>query len=68
MSNQLEEYNGAIYSGEPRIIFGPHDSQNMPHDWASRGLTWLYAQRPQVFADMMTIGILGIEKRAGRRS
>jgi len=42
-------------------------TKRMSVEWASDGLTWLYANRPQVFADMMTEGVLGIEKRTRGR-
>ena len=48
---------------EQRVQFGTRDDDSMPVSWAARGLTWLKANRPQVFADMMSEGILGIEKR-----
>jgi len=64
MTADLETWNTS--TTEQRIPFGPRDNQNMPADWAADGLTWLFANKPQVFAEMMTAGILGIEKRAGR--
>ena len=54
---------------EQRVSFRKDDpTKTMPVEWASDGLTWLYANRPQVFADMMTEGVFGIEKTRGRRS
>lgn len=46
----------------PDVMFGPHHSDRLPHEWASRGLTWLKEHRPQVFADMMTEGVFGIDR------
>jgi hypothetical protein len=37
----------------PRVRFGSADTQEIPWDWAERGLCWLYEHRRQVFADMM---------------
>jgi hypothetical protein len=37
----------------PRVRFGPADTQEIPAEWAERGLCWLYEHRRQVFADMM---------------
>jgi hypothetical protein len=48
-----------------RVSFGPRDDDSMPVSWAERGLTWLRADRPSVFADMM-LAILAIDKK--RRS
>jgi len=48
---------------EQRVQFGARDDDSMPATWAARGLTWLKANRPQVFADMMSEGVFGIEKR-----
>jgi hypothetical protein len=48
-----------------RVSFGPRDDDSMPFSWAERGLTWLRADRPQVFADMM-LAILAIDRK--RRS
>jgi len=48
-----------------RVSFGPRDDDSMPLSWAERGLTWLRADRPQVFADMM-LAILAIDRK--RRS
>jgi len=53
---------------EQRVQFGARDDDSMPVSWAARGLTWLKANRPQVFADMMSEGVFGIEKTRGRRS
>jgi len=53
---------------EQRIRFGPGETDTMPPDWAEKALTWLKSERAQVFADMMTVGVFGIEKRAGRKS
>jgi hypothetical protein len=36
-----------------RVRFGPGDTQEIPLDWAEKGLCWLYEHRRQVFADMM---------------
>jgi len=47
---------------EQRVQFGNRDDDSMPVTWAARGLTWLKANRPQVFADMMSEGVFGIEK------
>lgn len=46
----------------PRVQFGARDDDSMPLSWAERGLTWLKAERPMVFADMM-LALLGIDKR-----
>jgi hypothetical protein len=51
---------------EQRVSFGQRDDDSMPVTWASRGLAWLKANRPQAFADMMTEGVFGIEKTRGR--
>jgi hypothetical protein len=53
---------------EQDVSFGPRDDDAMTVSWASRGLTWLFAHRPQAFADMMNEGVFGIEKqrRGGR--
>jgi hypothetical protein len=52
---------------EQDVSFGPRDDDAMPVSWAAKGLTWLKANRPQQFADMMTEGVFGIEKtRRGR--
>ena len=48
-----------------RIAFGARDDDTMPLSWAERGLRWLRAERPQVFADMM-LAILAIDRK--RRS
>jgi len=53
---------------EQRVQFDTRDDDSMPVSWAARGLTWLKANRPQVFADMMSEGVFGIEKTRGRRS
>jgi hypothetical protein len=45
-----------------RVSFGPRDDDSMPLSWAERGLTWLRADRPQVFADMM-LAILAIDRK-----
>jgi len=45
-----------------RVQFGARDDDSMPLSWAERGLTWLKAERPMVFADMM-LALLGIDKR-----
>ena len=36
-----------------RVRFGPRPSQEMPAEWAEKGLCWLYEHRRQAFADMM---------------
>jgi hypothetical protein len=36
-----------------RVKFGPGDTQEIPLDWAEKGLCWLYENRRQAFADMM---------------
>jgi hypothetical protein len=51
---------------EQRVNFGTRDDDTMPLTWASKALTWLKANRPLVFADMMTEGVFGIEKTRGR--
>ena len=51
-----------------RVQFGPRDDDSMPLSWAEKGLTWLKAERPQVFADMMTRAVFGIERQRGRAS
>jgi hypothetical protein len=43
-----------------RIPFGPNPSDDMPADWASRGLIWLHGTYPVVFARMM-MAITGID-------
>jgi len=54
---------------EQRVPFDPEQpDKTFSIEWASRGLTWLYANRRQVFGDMVTQGILEIEKTRGRRS
>jgi len=50
----------------PRVQFGARDDDSMPLSWAEKGLTWLKAERPMVFADMMTRAVFGIEKQRGR--
>jgi hypothetical protein len=50
----------------PRVQFGTRDDDSMPLSWAEKGLTWLKAERPMVFADMMTRAVFGIEKQRGR--
>lgn len=47
----------------PRVQFGARDDDSMPLSWAEKGLTWLKAERPQVFADMMTSAVFGIDKK-----
>lgn len=37
----------------PRIRFGPADTQEIPWEWAEKGLSWLFEHRQQSFADMM---------------
>ena len=37
----------------PRVHFGAEDNQEIPLDWAEKGLQWLFEHRRQVFADMM---------------
>jgi hypothetical protein len=37
----------------PRMRFGPQDTQELPFDWAEKGMCWLYKERRAVFADMM---------------
>ena len=64
MASDLDAYGTTTY--EPRVQFGGLDNQHMPLEWASAGMRWLFIHKPQVFAEMMTEGILGIEKRAGR--
>jgi len=59
--------NNHTSQAEQRVRFGPGETDTMPLDWAENALTWLRSERPQVFADMMTVGVFGIEKRAGRR-
>ncbi len=36
-----------------RPRFGSQPNQDMPLEWAEKGLCWLYRERRQVFADMM---------------
>jgi hypothetical protein len=48
------------------VSFGPRDDDEMPHSWAVRGLTWLYEERRNVFADMM-LAIVSAE-RGGRKT
>ncbi len=36
-----------------RPRFGTQPNQDMPFEWAEKGLCWLYQERRQVFADMM---------------
>lgn len=43
------------------VKFGPGTTDEMPHAWAQRGLTWLKTNRPTVFADMM-LAVLGVER------
>lgn len=64
MATDLDSYITA--SEAPRVQFGGRETQTMPLEWAAAGLTWLYRERPQVFAEMMTQGILGIERKPGR--
>lgn len=52
----------------PRVQFGARDDDSMPLSWAEKGLTWLKAERPMVFADMMTRAVFGIEKQRGKAS
>lgn len=41
-------------SGPGRLRFGTAlPTQEMPWQWAEKGLCWLYENRRQVFADMM---------------
>jgi hypothetical protein len=47
------------------VPFGPRDDDKMPHSWAARGLEWLYAERRNVFADMM-LAIVSAEKSTSR--
>lgn len=47
------------------VSFGPRDDDEMPHTWAVRGLTWLYEERRNVFADMM-LAIVSAERTKGR--
>jgi hypothetical protein len=45
-----------------RVEFNPDQpTGNMPIDWASKGLTWLYRERRSTFADMM-LHILDAER------
>lgn len=37
----------------PRVKFGDADTQEIPFEWAEKGLRWLYQNRRQQFADMM---------------
>lgn len=48
-----------------RVSFGPRPDDVMPITWANRGLTWLKANRPGVFADMM-LAVVGVERGRGR--
>lgn len=50
----------------PRVQFGARDDDSMPLSWAEKGLTWLKEERPQVFADMMTSAVFGIDRKRGR--
>ena len=36
-----------------RVRFGPRPSQEIPAEWAEKGLCWLFQNRRQAFADMM---------------
>jgi hypothetical protein len=36
-----------------RVKFGPADTQEIPFEWAEKGLCWLFENRRQTFADMM---------------
>lgn len=36
-----------------RVRFGPAETQEIPYEWAEKGLCWLYEHRRQTFADMM---------------
>jgi len=43
-----------------RVKFGPGPTDDMPAEWADRGLTWLHDAYPVVFARMM-MAITGID-------
>jgi hypothetical protein len=45
--------HGLTIKTDDDVSFGPRDDDKMPRSWADRGLTWLKAERPQVFAQMM---------------
>lgn len=36
-----------------RPRFGDQPNQEIPFEWAEKGLRWLYRERRQVFSDMM---------------
>ena len=54
------------FPGPSRVQFGARDEDSMPLSWAEKVLTWLKAERPQVFADAMTRAVFGIEVKRGR--
>ncbi len=50
------EMNGQEYMVREilrRPRFGDLPNQEMPFEWMEEGIRWLYAERRQVFADMM---------------
>lgn len=47
-----------------RVKFGPADTQEIPLEWAEKGLWWLYENRRQVFADMM-LDVMGTGFQTG---
>ena len=54
-----ETLNGQVQTPDlaPRPVthvhFGLKDHQEIPLEWAEKGLCWLYENRRQAFADMM---------------
>jgi hypothetical protein len=51
-----------VQPGVTHISFGPGPTEEIPADWAEKGLTWLKASRPQVWMDMLQF-VMGIEKK-----
>ena len=51
--NTTNDLDRAAAQAPPRVRFGPADTQEIPYEWAEKGLCWLYEHRRQTFADMM---------------
>jgi hypothetical protein len=58
-------YPDVIDSRPMPVSFAERADQELSHEWATRGLTWLYANRRNVFADMM-LAIVSAEKSTSR--
>ena len=56
-----------LETADQRVKFGRLDDNTMPVTWAERGLTWLHANRPAVFGDMM-LAIVGVDYHVSGRA